>query len=240
MQPARKKTFHGVTIGILMVKTTFERLPGDVGHAGTWDFPVQFRIVEEATPERMMALDSIDLVGAFTRAGLELAAGGVDGIATTCGFLALYQDRLAAALPVPVATSALLQAPMVSRLLPRGRRVGIMTFSRENLSAAHLAAVGVPADTPVVGMPADSAFRRSIKGEPVPAPVAVQRAEVLAAAGRLMREHPDVGAIVSECANLTPFSDDISRAFGVPVYDAVTLIEWFHAGLKPRAYLPPD
>jgi hypothetical protein len=237
MQSPRKKTFHGVTVGILMVKTSFERLPGDIGHAGTWDYPVQFRVVEEATPELMMALDQVDLADAFIRAGLDLVAGGVDGIATTCGFLAIYQERMAEALPVPVATSALLQVPMVSRLLPRSKRVGIMTFSRENLSSAHLEAVGVPTDTPIVGMPADSVFRRSIKGEPISAPITVQRAEVLEAAGRLLREHPEVGAIVSECANLTPFSADISSTFGIPIYDAVTLINWFHAGLKPRTYL---
>ncbi len=235
---ARKKTFHGVSVGILMVKTSFRRLPGDVGHAGSWDFPVQYRVVEDATPDKMMDLQGSKLLDSFVGAAQELIAGGVDGIATTCGFLALYQKELAQACSVPVASSSLLQVPMVQRLLPSSKRVGILTFSRENLHAAHLEAVGVPADTPLVGMPADSHFVRSIKTGDDSVSVETLRAEVLQAAEQLLAQYPDVGAIVSECTNLTPFSSDISERFGLPVYDGVSLINWFHAGLRPRRFLP--
>jgi len=37
---------------------------------------------------------------------------------------------------------------------------------------------------------------------------------------------------------MTPFSADIVERFGVPVYDGVSLINWFHAGLRPRRYPP--
>jgi Asp/Glu/hydantoin racemase len=236
MEFARKKTFHGVSVGILMVKTFFRRLPGDVGHAGTWDFPVQYKVVQEATPDRMMNLQTSNLLEDFKQAAQELIDGGVDGIATTCGFLALYQQELAEACSVPVATSSLLQVPMVARLIPRSKRVVIMTFSKENLHAAHLQAVGVPADTPVVGMPADSVFCKSIKAGDDTVPIEVLRKEVLETAARLLREYPDVGAIVSECSNLTPFSADVANVCGVPVYDGVSLINWFHGGLRPRRY----
>jgi len=238
MAVARRKTFHGVSVGILMVKTGFRRLPGDVGHAGTWDFPVQYRVVESATPDKMMALQASGLLDDFKAAALDLIAGGVDGIATTCGFLALFQRELAEACSVPVATSSLLQVPLAERLLPAGKRVGILTFSSENLHAAHLEAVGVAPDTPVVGMPADSGFVTSIKSGDVVPRFEEMRAEVLAAAAELLRRHPDVGAIVSECSNMTPFSADIVERFGVPVYDGVSLINWFHAGLRPRRYPP--
>ncbi|VCU68597.1 hypothetical protein PIGHUM_00654 [Pigmentiphaga humi] len=234
----RKKTFHGVSVGILMVQTEFCRLPGDVGHAGTWDFPVQYRVVEGATPDKMMALESSGLLDDFKRAALDLVKGGVDGIATTCGFLALFQNELAAACGVPVATSSLLQVPLAQRLIAPGKRVGILTFSKENLHAAHLEAVGVDPATPVTGMPADSVFVTAIKsGDPVPRHKEM-RAEVLAAAARLLEEHPDVGAIVAECSNMTPFSADIVERFGVPVFDGVSLINWFQAGLRPRRFAP--
>ncbi len=232
----RKKTFHGVTVGILMVKTGFCRLPGDVGHAGTWDFPVQYRIVEGATPDKMMALESSGLLDDFKAAARDLVAGGVDGIATTCGFLALYQRELAAACGVPVASSSLLQVPLAQRLIAPDKRVGILTFSKESLHASHLEAVGVDAGTPVEGMPADSVFVTAIKsGDVVPRHEAM-RVEVLQAAERLLDRHPDVGAIVSECANMTPFSADIAERFGIPVFDGVSLINWFQAGLRPRRY----
>ena len=35
----RKKTYHGVTLGILMVDSTFNRFVGDIGNAQTWPSP---------------------------------------------------------------------------------------------------------------------------------------------------------------------------------------------------------
>ena len=82
-----------------------------------------------------------------------LAAEGAVGLGTSCGFLALYQDDLAAVSPVPVATSALLHIKEL-----QGRKAGVITASAKNLTPAHLAAVGAPRDTPVVGLPEDSSF----------------------------------------------------------------------------------
>ncbi len=236
MQPRRKKTYYGVTIGILMVKTHFRRFVGDIGNAETWSFPVQYRIVEDAVPQRMTEMHKVSLLEPFKRAAQELIEAGVDGITTTCGFLSIYQRELAEFCSVPVATSSLLQVPMVQRLIPARKRVGVLTYNADTLSGPYFDGVGVAADTPVVGMPHGSEFFRSIRDGDDTVPYAVLREEVLTAAGELLRKHPDVGAIVSECTNLTPFSADISTRFGVPVFDAVSLVNWFHDGLRPRSF----
>ena len=232
----RRKTYYGVSIGILMVDSTFQRFVGDIGNAETWPFAVQYKVVRGASPAEMINLEGTDTLGLFKAAADELIADGVDGISTTCGFLALFQKDLAEHCPVPVATSALLQVPMVERLIPASKRVGVLTYSAESLNAPHLQAVGAAEDTPVVGMPRESEFFRWIMQGDNTVPIEVLREEVVAAARRLVRDHPNVGAIVSECTNLTPFSAEIVRATGLPVYDMVSLLHWFHAGLRPRTY----
>ena len=62
--------------------------------------------------------------------------------------------------PVPVATSALL---LIKEL--KGRRVGVLTASAENLTPAHLEAVGAPGDTPVEGLPARRRLRRDLPAQ---------------------------------------------------------------------------
>jgi len=230
-----RKTYYGVTIGILMLDTHFRRFVGDVGHAETWPFPVQYRIVREAKPSNITNLHDGSLLEPFRRAALELVADGVDGIATTCGFLAYYLRELARALPVPVATSALLQVPMVARTLPGELRVGVLTFDADALSAPYLEAVGADPSTPVVGMPPTSGFCRAIREGETGVSYDVQEAEVLTAAEVLMRRG-DIGAIVFECTNLTPFSAAVAARFGVPVFDVVSLVQWFHQGLRPRRF----
>ncbi len=231
-----KKTYYGVSIGILMVKSHFRRYLGDVGNALTWSFPVQYRIVEDAIPSRMTDLHNASLLEPFKRAADELIEAGVDGITTTCGFLSIYQRELADHCPVPVATSSLLQVPMVERMLPTGKRVGILTYNGDVLNGPYLDAVGIAQDTPVVGMPQTSNFVRWIKEGDNSVTFETLREEVVATAESLIAKHPEVGAIVNECTNLAPFTRDIQKRLGIPVYDVVTMINLFHAGLCPPRY----
>src|SRR5258708_5160377 len=149
------KTVYGARVGILMLETRFPRIPGDIGHAATWPFPVLYKVVRGATAERVTTARANDgstgLLDAFLAAGAELVQDGADGITTSCGFLSIYPRELAAHCRVPVAASALMQIPLVERLLPSGRRVGVLTFSASRLGPDHLAAARAPPDTPVVG-----------------------------------------------------------------------------------------
>ena len=197
-------------------------------------------VVSGAAADGNFAADDIRTLDLFLRAADRLVALGVDGICTSCGFLALWQREFAAHCAVPVATSSLLQIPLVERLLPAGKRVGVLTWSKAHLTAGHFMAVGAPTDLPIGDVPADSAFNRNMSLANPVVDRAVQEREVVAAAGRLIAAHPQIGAIVSECTNLGPYSAAIARAGGVPVYDVVTLIEWFHAGLRPRRHEARD
>jgi hypothetical protein len=235
-----KRTYYGVPIGILMLDSKFERFNGDIGNAQTWPFPVQYKIVRGAVPNKVVdTLNNRHLFQLFADAADELIRDGVDGITTTCGFLALYQQELAVHCSVPVATSALLQVPMVARVLPKGKRPGILTFSAESLTMHHLAAVGIDPDTPVVGLPPTSEFQRSIREGDDTVPFEVLKNEVLDTAERMLKDDPSIGAIVCECTNITPYSHDINRRLGVPLFDMVSLVHWFHRALRPQ-HFPQD
>ncbi|HEX5328120.1 MAG TPA: aspartate/glutamate racemase family protein, partial [Acetobacteraceae bacterium] len=232
----RRVPVHGVTIGIMILDTGFQRLPGDIGYGPTWQFPVQYAVVRGATPDRIVRPNADGMLDLFLKAADELVALGVDGITTSCGFLAILHPQLVAHCPVPIATSSLLQIPLVQSILPKGQRVGVLTADAAALSPEHFRAVGVEPGLPVAGMPPDGVFRHNNRtGQPVVEQAAQER-EVLGMAERLLTHHPDIGAIVSECTNLPPYSAKIEANFGVPVYDIITLVEWFHAGLRPRRY----
>jgi hypothetical protein len=236
----RRRTYYGVSLGILMLDSRFERFNGDIGNARTWPFPVQYKIVRGALPNKVVdTLNNRDLFQRFADAADELVADGVDGITTTCGFLALFQQELAAHCSVPVATSALLQVPIVARMLPKGKRPAILTFSANSLSVHHLAAVGIDPQTPVVGMPSTSQFQRAIREGDDSVPFEVFKDEVLDVAQRMIETDPSIGAIVCECTNITPYSYEINRRLGVPVFDMVTLVHWFHRALRPQ-HFPQD
>lgn len=106
------------------------------------------------------------------------------------------------------------------------------------LTGPYLEQVDVAADTPVRGMNQDSGFIRWIRDNDRSIPFQTIRREVVETASSFVDDRPNTGALVLECSNLAPFTADISDALGLPVYDCVSLVNWFHAGLRPRRYNP--
>jgi Asp/Glu/hydantoin racemase len=233
------KALYGSRVGILMLETRFPRIPGDMGNAATWPFPVLYKVVKGASPQRVVKDRANGLLDAFLEGARELADLGADGITTTCGFLSLFQRDIAAHVGVPVATSSLMQAPMIQRVLPAGRQVGILTISAKTLTPEHLAAAGVSADTPVVGTDEGREFTRAILGDEPVLDVAAAERDIVDAGEALVRRHPQVGAILLECTNMAPYAATLREHLDLPVYDIVSFVTWFHAGLNPRDFGHP-
>jgi Asp/Glu/hydantoin racemase len=231
------KAIYGAPLGILMLEARFPRIPGDMGNAGTWPFPVLYRVVRGASPERVVLQGARGLLPDFIAAAQDLVAQGAEAITTNCGFLSLFQRELQAAVGVPVAASSLLQVPWVQATLPPGRRVGVLTVSKGSLTPAHLEAAGVPLDTPIMGTEGGREFFRVlIKAEAEDMDVALAEQDILEAGQALVAAHPEVGAIVLECTNMPPYAAALQAALGLPVFDIYSLITWFHTGLRPRHF----
>lgn len=218
---------YGAAIGILMLEARFARVPGDMGNALTWPFPVQYRVVRGASPERVVLHRAEGLLQPFLDAAADLVAHGCRAITTNCGFLSLFQRELAAHVGVPVATSALMQVPWVQATLPPGKRVGVVTISASSLTPAHLGAAGAAADTPVAGCEGGhELFPVLIRGERDDLDTVAAERDVVAAARALVAAHPEVGAIVLECTNMPPYAAAVRAATGLAVFDSVTLVQW--------------
>ena len=230
------KSIYGASVGILMLDAQFPRIPGDMGNATSWPFPVLYRVVRDASPDHVVRRGATGLLDAFVQAARDLIRDGADGITTNCGFLALYQDALSAALDVPVATSSLMQVPMVNATLPQGKHAGILTISASTLTADHLKKAGVPDGTPIGTTEGGREFTRVILDNETELDVDLARQDNVDAARALVARHPDLGALVLECTNMTPYAADIRAATGLPVFTMDSFVSWFQSGLSPRRF----
>lgn len=231
------KAIYGAPLGILMLEARFPRIPGDMGNGTTWPFPVLYRVVSGASPEKVVLNGAAGLLPDFIDAAKDLVRLGAEAITTNCGFLSLFQKEIAAAVGVPVATSSLMQVPWVQATLPPGKRVGLVTVSGSTLTPAHLAGAGVPLDTPLVGTEdGKEFFRVLIKAEKEDMDIAQAERDVVEAGKALVAKNPDVGAIVLECTNMPPYAAALQAEIGLPVYDIYSMITWLHAGLRPRVF----
>jgi len=235
--------FYGFSVGILMLDTQFPRIPGDMGNATTFPFPIRYHRVQGASPDLVVRQGARELLPAFIAGARFLEREGVRAITTNCGFLAKFQRELAAAVTVPVFTSSLMLVPMVHHMLPPGKAVGIMTVDASSLTPADFEGAGITPAMPVAiaGMETEREFTRVLLGNQMTLDVEAARREHIRVAQRLCAEHPEISAIVLECTNMPPYRADIQAATGLAVFDIVHLVQMVHIalghGIPPRPVL---
>ena len=232
-------TTYGQDIGILMMRTVFPRLPGDIGNARSFRVPVRYRIVDVDPLNLTEKNADSQLIRPFIEAAQELGREGCRAITTSCSFLGGFQRRLADAVHVPVFTSTLLLVPIVYNMLSRERKIGILTESQDILPEAYFNQAGWSSrQIPVciTGQTPDSAFSKLIIGDNAEG----NRRQILECitemTERHMREHPDTGALVLECTNYAPFAGLIRAISGVPVFSIIDLVEFIDRSLNPPGY----
>lgn len=228
---------YGQKVGILMVNTHFPRIPGDIGNATTFPFPVVYRLVEEATPENVVITHDPIIIKPFCKAAQELEAEGCKCIFTSCGFMAIFQKEIAASVNIPVISSSLLQAKLVSSMLAPGKKLGIITARGASLGEQHFAGVGMSdVDKVVYGMEHTDFSRMFFEGYEH-LDVEAATADFVNVATQMVKEHPDIGAFVFECTNMPPFTKAVQEATGLPVFDVVNLIRYVHDAIVSPGYI---
>lgn len=235
---SKSRSWDGEPIGILILDAAYPCVPGNVGNATTFGFPVRYKEVRGASIKRLLTERDPALLKPFIEGAMELEAEGVRAITGACGFMALFQKQVASAVSVPVFLSSLLQIPFIHRMLAPGQKIGVITADASCLTQEHFANTGVSPETPLViyGMEDKDEFRTSVLEEKGTLDSALVEREAVETATRMIAEHPQTAAILLECSDLPPYACAICRATARPVFDFVTMIKYVHSALTPRVY----
>lgn len=143
----KSQSWYGEQIGILILDAAYPCIPGNVGNATTYDYPVRFQEVRGASIDRLLNQRDPALKEAFMEAAVELRDRGVRAITGACGFMAYFQEEVAGAVDIPVFLSSLMQIPFMHALC--GGSVGIITADASRLTQRHFSACSVPGDIPL-------------------------------------------------------------------------------------------
>ena len=231
---------YGFSVGILMLDTRFPRIPGDMGNARPSTSRCATIACAGASPHRVVRQGQRELLPAFVEGARFLEREGSGRSPPTAASWPSSSQSSRRSVSVPVFTSSLMLVPLVQRMLPPGRAVGVLTVNAASLHREHMAGAGIAADAPVVvaGLETEKEFTRVLLDDQLILDVEAARQEHLTVAGRLVAEHPEIGAIVLECTNMPPYRADIQAATGLPVFDITTLVRMVHDsvchGLAPR------
>lgn len=231
-----RRTNYGEVLGILMMESYFPRIPGDIGNATTFSFPVRYEVIKGATISNVVEKRSTEILELMIEAAKKMEEEGVRAITGSCGFLAIWQKELSKAVSIPVFTSSLLQVQIASTLTG-GKPVGIITASKSLLTDDHFAAVGVDSVSRYVyGLDDAKEFNKTHTYGGDTLNFEKISEEIVAKAVLLKEEHPEVGSIVVECTNVPPYSSLISEKVGIPVFDIITLCNYVYSTVIRRSY----
>lgn len=221
---------YGYDIGVLMLDSKFPRILGDVGNAKTWNYPVLYKKVEKATPNKVVLNLSIEDILPFIESAKELEKEGVKAITTSCGFLSLFQKELSEELNVPVFTSALIMLPIISKMIGK-KKVLVLTANSDSLTKDHIHSVcGLLTDVnyKVVGTQNKPNFTHFTVQNWDSVDVDLCRNEIIDTISDELVADSSYGAILFECTNMPPYSNIVREKFGLPVFDFVSLMNFVH------------
>lgn len=235
---AKNVITYGHSLGILMMTNNIPFIPGDAGNASTFPFPVHYELVKNATAQSLYHCPEPKLVDSFIEAGHKVLLHGVRAITGNCGFMILFHDELATALPVPVFMSSLLQLPLISRFLKPGEKVGIVTTNSAFLTDTHLriATMGTEIPHRIIGLEKCPSIRDTWLTETGELDTELVEAEITQTTRQAVENDPAIQAILLECTSLPAYSAAIRRAVGLPVFDFFTLAQYVHTAVAPQPF----
>ncbi|MBV6274370.1 aspartate/glutamate racemase family protein [Alcaligenaceae bacterium CGII-47] len=229
---------YGHDIGILMLDCRTPFIPGDVGNASTYRYPVLYRTMPGVTLDRLINQADVSLTQVVVQTAQELERAGVCAITSDCGYMLLFQEAVAAAVQIPVMLSSLLQLPFIASMLGPDQAVGIICANRDRLTDAllHPLRATRPCRVFIAGLEHAPNFRGPILDETDVLDQSAIEAEVVQAAVSLANAHPQIAVWLLECSNLPPYAAALQAATGRPVFDFVTMIDAVRGAARRTAY----
>jgi Asp/Glu/hydantoin racemase len=219
---------NGFPVGILQLYAHLPFFPGNVSNAYTYDFPVKFLHVPGTGIDNILAGD-MSVLDNIIAAAKQLEMDGCRVICANCGFFGHYQSAVADAVDVPVYLSSLIQVSWALTGMKSNEKLGILTANANTLTESMFESCGVSKEMQkrcvVYGAQDCKEFSNILTGKGG-LDYDLVGDELLALAHKMVKENPDVKALLLECTDMPPYSHRFQAELNMPVYDAITLIKY--------------
>lgn len=238
----------GESIGMLAFGQWFPAIcPGHQSHLSTYNFPIRLKFVESPLPpDNMDRKEERKYRGwnlpEWIKGAKELEEEGVKAIVTGCGITGTMQRELSNSVNIPVFTSTILFVPLIYNSLSYGKKVGILTASSKLITRWDnmlLKECSVSESIPLVisGM-SESEYCETWWSQ-LNYGFDKKKVEeaIVKVALKMISEEPGIGAIVCECTEMPLYSKAIKSVTGLPVFDAVDMVNYVYSLVKNGSIL---
>lgn len=198
--------------------------PGSILNPASVGCPVILETVPGAWSERVVRGDP-ELATSYVAAAQRLVERGAIAVSSDCGFTIRHQAAVAASIDVPVAMSSLLLLPTLLRQLPPRAKIAVLTFDSTSCTDDLLGLDDADDRARVVigGIEGSKYWHDELKYPTPPTDVAAMEADVGECITHLRARHPEISAILFECAGFPLVASAIRYLTKLPVYDITGL-----------------
>ena len=227
--------------GVIRLDWHYHPVAGDVGSSDSFEYPVFYRAVPGLTFEVCQSGKMTPEIKEHFREAIRYLDQdkNVSVITSDCGFFMWFQEEARLFTSKPVVMSSLAILPALHSALGSDGKIAILSANSNSLKPMHdtvarECGVDFNADCYVlVGCQDVEGFDAVASGAPVNLDKVTPG--IVKKALEVTRKH-NIHAILMECTQLPPFSDDVRAATGLPVYDAITCADFFVRGFvdNPR------
>lgn len=230
--------YSGAPVGILLLDGDMVWAPGSVANASSYKYPVQFQVVKDLMPLDILEPPNKHSVAQIVKAAQALERNGARVIVGACGYFIKFQDQVASAVDVPVSLSSLFQIPMILNHLPPHKSLGVVTAIEGQVDDKMLLSSHVNSTDRITvsAINQECNFIDCGLGKTKEFIPAELEANIVETTKKMLAKYPSIGAILLECSEFPPYASAVSKATGLPVFDFISMIDYFAHSLKPRTF----
>lgn len=240
MNDRKEKFDFGEKVGLMIFRGWYPAIsdPKHMANAQAYKFPVRIgfvddpfnlkNIIEEGATDAWNLDNWISCARQLQEDGCKVLVGG-------CGLTGMMQSKLKEAVDIPVFTSTMMFIPFL-QLTTKGK-IGVITVNENSLSMNNnelFDELNINKDSIIIrGMDQSkwakgwsSQFNEDDYDKNIVENSLVQVAK------KMVLENPDIQMIVLECTEMPPYADAVRKITGLPVFDAVQLVELVYNMVK--------
>jgi len=217
------------SLGIIRLDFPYPINNGDVDNPKSFGYRVIYYVVKGFTFEMLLSGKMSKAVEkGFIAAVKWLEESGAEGISGDCGYMYLFQDLARKHANVPVFMSSLCQLPFIEMALKPHHKILIMTSSGANFDKIRSTLPQSQSERIVVAGCEDVPYFDALaKVEKVQEDKCAPR--LLKLAKKQLAKDKAIWAILIECTQMPAFSNYFREELGVPVFDIITCLNYFHS-----------
>lgn len=229
---AEKNLKRHPALGVVRLDYEYPPAPGDSDHPGSFGYDVYYRCVPGLTFEMCQSGQFTELVERrFADAIKHLEARGASAITGDCDFMMAFQVLARKIASKPIFMSSMVQCPIIAASLDPDDDILILTANSESLKPQKeilLTSCGFDVSKErfhIHGCEDVPGFEAVSLGQKVD--VEKVQPGILQLVKGIIKEKPEIRAILLECTELPPYADALRYHTGLPVWDAITAADFY-------------